>query len=249
MNYGEIYDELKRIEESEFNYQEFNNLSNIFSALHFMYGKEYMNKEKDAKSRYDAAIRKATNVAAKKLKEILPVSDKTISNIIFLMNFTDTIEEAYIIDDCINAKILSRMAEPINNYERTHLIIDKKYMNIEFDDFYDKDDCLFKKFLCHSLNNALSSSLYIPGVKEFLLIKDGIIKSNVVGLTVYIDHTISKILSDDTGSLITKLLVNYENKMYSFVMKIHDEYVVLGDNPEKPIILSEVLGKEKEKNK
>ena len=180
--------------------------------------KKYYDKDLATKE-YQNTIEYFNKEVWNKLKSSLDYDDETINRIFSFVRTLDNIEEMYIQDDLVVTKTSD----------------DKLFSSPEFKFKEITDESFISGMAKHKLTKLIIMSInnaIVPFVDTRVTTDDVLYVDSNVGylnrkMKVYLTHNLSEILSDTTGTKVTKILVTYEDQAFGFDLKIRDDVVIL----------------------
>lgn len=239
MGYEKILKELGFVNDTGISMKALRKLAGLFQNANTVYGNELLNNREDAKKRYDEVIGRIREVAFNKLKKQLGFEDEVIEKIITLMLITNRIEEIYV----INGDVLAQIDNTVYTNERDVLYSasNNNYLNVNYKKFNNSDNIDCKTLLISVLNNALRPFTHVNADERVLSINGDVITYNIPNLSIYINNSLEEIFSDKTGTVISNVIVKYNDMLLNFDLKIRDEYVIVSQNEYRVNVISEML--------
>ena len=155
-------------------------------------------------------------------------------------SFKDITHDSFIENNAFNSltkfviKSINNAIKPlIDNSPKTESVINVDFNNLDSDlirlILMEKD--LPMKFTVQSKSKQT----------DLLNFDNGKVNYGIDGLKVYISRNMSDILTDNTGTKITKILVYYNDFLYSYDMKIRNDFVILTQDNNEVKVVSQIL--------
>ena len=234
MGYEKILKELGYINDTGISMKALRKLAGLFQSANTVYGVELFAKREDSKERYHEVIEQIKEVAFDKLKNKLDFEDEVIEKIISLMMMTNKIEEIYVIDGMVLTRLenvrlakegsaLEKLDDASKSEEKDALYSSSSgvFYNINSKSFIDIENDYFKHLVIGSLN--------------------ALVGKNDTNADIYVNHTLSELYSDNTGSQISKVIIKCKDEILYYDLKIRDDYVITSQNEYRVNVLSEML--------
>ena len=229
-----------------FTMNDFNSLSSIIKEARSIYNQDVLDGKLDAKVHYDAVMDHLYTVVFSVLKGKLHFEDEVINKIMHLIDYADVMEDVFILDGNVFTKVHDNKNNdisfiPLDNF--CDITTDKFGKNVLNNNF--------KYFFIESLNNSIGTWFSDQlDKKKMLSMNNNNITYNLLDMNIFINSSLKSIIDSAANHLqqVTRLVLRFNDDLYSFDVKIHDEYLILSYNDYPVSRLSKILV-EKEKNK
>lgn len=254
MNYDQIIVEFRKMINDDFTMQTLKDLRKIYYYLNRAYRYETLkigsNKNLCAII-HEKYLTYVNDNVALKLKETFNLNDEIINKIIYCISSIDRIEDIYISDKDVFAKYsVGNYSDNRYSTESQYASLESNFFDITTKKFAQNNDGLSARLVAMSINNVTKSLINLATKEDILTINNSDICYTIPDLKIFCNRNLSDILSDKTGSKITKVLVTYQDKNFYLDMKIRDDFVIICRNVEEIKALSEMLNsKENQKTK
>ncbi len=179
-----------------------------------------------------------------RLKETTTFEDEVIYKIMTLVNRMTELLDIIVVDGEVIIK--EKSINDFSNNEMSTLVSGDSLFeinNISFNNTTDLD--FLREFIITSLNNVLKPLINMDD--EPLLISNSNILYNHPKLNIYFNRSLNEInnLMLKNNDDITRIVVKYEDDVYTFDMKIRNGYLILSKNDFPVWKFSEMNKKEK----
>ena len=210
MKYKNIVDRINEIKESDITMDTFVELNRIAKKLDYVHEKQ-MNKNKISDNvQYNTIKTYLNEVVFTKLKDQLGFSDDVINNIMYYINYGDRLDNIYVFDENIVARVKNYGEEESVN---TYFIPNKGLMDITSKAFAKVSNNLeFDHSLVNSLNNIFGPMLEL---NKIVNLDYKTITYSTPRINIYLD------------SSITKMLDKYDDKFFYYNVNLIDNHLTL----------------------
>ena len=244
MEYKEIIEEINAIDDANFTIEDFKKLARISKEIDIIYKMSIASGKMDASIHYDIVKDHLFTVVFKTLKQKLDFDDEVINSMMGLIDYASLIEDVYILDGNIIVKIIDSSREIILPLGKFYNIVSSNFNQ-------DRKKNSFRNLFVKSVNNSITPLLNNPIEDNKLLeIEDNHFIYRIPNINIYANHSLNEMMEKNENYIpqITKIIVSYNNDLYYFDMKVHNNSIMFFYNDYPIHRLSEIL-KEKSKIK
>ena len=228
--YGGTMQELKRIDESEFIPYSLQRLICMKKELKSVCDFEKRNKVPHAVDNCRKACTEVNKVIINKLSSYTNLNLDAIREILLLTSKGDVVTDIECADGITKVKSIpdASLDKPFNESKAiaSYRIVDG---------FKDVNELFAAKSLSADKNELITESL-INAIKPYIGVTDEEEKLFVNGkytvdnLSILLNRSLSDMVTDRTGTRVTKMVVKFNDQIFSFNIRVHGDFVIVSQN-------------------
>lgn len=248
MGYEKTINDINRLENDEFTFDSLKFAGIIKHELWNILINEIKNGKVYAQHNYDILNNRLHDVIYDKLKEKLDFEDEVIETIIDLINFSQRLEDIYVLDGNVIAKVLSTTGfEPKEVTYLYPITGFNELTNVSFNDVI--KETIVRDLIVNGLNNSIKPLMKNNEENLDPVILDNLeIRYGLRGINIYLDmplHEINKLYQEGKNGVIKVLVKLGMEDFYSFDMKIRDGFVIFSQNDFEVQKVNEILNRKR----